>query len=487
MSYLGKIKNILKGSEEVKASSAYVICSVLQKCLSFITLPLFTRLLTTNEYGISTVYTSTMAVVIIFTTLNLPYGSFSPAMMKFEKDREGYISSVNTICSLFTVAYFIVYFLFRDFWNGLLDLPTELMVLMGFEMLFNTAIQFWMGKARFEYRYKPFVAVTLLISIVGTACSIIAVLLLPNKGVVKVIAHGLVISIIGLVIMMSSLVRGRKPFNKEYWKYALSFNIPLIPYYLSQIIFNQSDRLMINSMTGRSDAAMYGVAYSLAFILTFVLTAINNSYVPWMYRKIKDNEFQDNKKISLIIATIMAVLLLGIIALAPEIILIMAGRQYTDAVWVVPPVAMSLLLLFYSQLFINVEFYFEEKYKLVGASILAAVVNIVLNYFGIKMFGFVAAGYTTFISYILFAECNYLAMRKVCRTHGIEAGIYDYRILLLLFVVFTMIGFMLTALYLFRIFRLVLIAVILFIGFIMRNKVILLVKRTLITIKEKDD
>ena len=109
MSYAKKVKNILSGSKEVKASSAYVICSVLQRCLSFITLPIFTRLLTTNEYGISTVYTSTMGVVIIFTTLNLPYGSFSPAMMKFEKDREGYISAVNTICSLFTVVYFLIY------------------------------------------------------------------------------------------------------------------------------------------------------------------------------------------------------------------------------------------------------------------------------------------------------------------------------------------------------------------------------------------
>lgn len=485
MGYAKKIKSIISGSKEVKASSAYVICSVLQRCLTFITLPLFTRILTTDEYGISTVYTSTMAVVIIFTTLNLSYGSFSPAMMKFEKDREGYISAVNAICSIFTLAYFLVYFLFRDFWNGLLDLPTELMILMGFEMLFNTAIQLWMGKARFEYRYKPFVVVTLLISILGTACSIGAVLLLPNKGVVKVIANGFVICIIGLIIMIQSFARGRKPFNKEYWKYALSFNIPLIPYYLSQIIFNQSDRLMINSMTGRSDAAMYGVAYSLAFILTFVLNAINNSYVPWMYRKIKENEFQDNKKVSLIIAAIMAVLLLGVIALAPEIILIMAGSQYTAAVWVVPPVSMSLLLLFYAQLFINVEFYFEEKYKLVGASILAAVVNIVLNYFGIKMFGFVAAGYTTLISYILFAGCNYLAMRKVCNEKGIEGDLYNYKMLILLFLAFAVAGFIFTALYQYRWIRLGIIAVGLVIIIIMRNQVGDITKKVLNTIRDK--
>lgn len=471
MSYARKIKNIVSGSKEVKASSAYVICSVLQRCLSFITIPIFTRLLTTDEYGISTVYTSTMAVVIIFTTLNLPYGSFSPAMMKFEKDREGYISSVNSICCLFTVIFFIVYFLFKDFWNGLLDLPTELMVLMGFEMLFNTAIQFWMGKARFEYRYKPFVAVTLLISILGTAGSIIAVLLLPNKGVVKVIANGTIICIIGLIIMIQSIAKGRKPFNKEYWKYALSFNIPLIPYYLSQIIFNQSDRLMINFMTGRSDAAIYGVAYSLAFVLTFVLNAINNSYVPWLYRKIKENDLKEIKKISLIIAVIMAVLLLVIIALAPEIILVMAGSQYMSAIWVVPPVAMSLLLLFYAQLFINVEFYFEEKYKLVGASILAAVVNIVLNYFGIKMFGFIAAGYTTLVSYILFAVCNYFAMKKVCKTKGIEEDIYNYLILFIVFALFALVGFGFMALYSLRIIRIALIVILLIIVLIFRKSI----------------
>ena len=475
MRYANKIKNLISGSKEVKASSAYVICSVLQRCLSLITLPLFTRLLVTEEYGISTVYASTLAVVAVFTTLNLPYGSFSPAMMRFEKDRDGYISAVNAICVLFTAFYFMIYFLFQDFWNELVDLPTELMILMGFEILFNAAIQFWMGKARFEYKYKAFIAITLLISVLGTACSLLAVIFLPNKGVAKVLANGAVISVVGLAIMIPSMARGKNCFNKEYWKYALSFNIPLIPYYLSQIIFNQSDRLMINKMTGKSDAAMYGVAYTLAFILVFVLNAINNSFVPWMYGKIRERKFQEITRISIIIAAIMAVLLLGIIALAPEIILIMAGEKYTSAIWAVPPVAMSLLLLFYAQLFINVELYFEEKYKLVGASILAAVVNIALNYFGIKMFGFVAAGYTTLISYVLFAGCNYFAMKKICKEQGIEGNAYDYASLLALFGVFAVVGFAFTALYPFRWVRLGIVALEMILTVAFKSRIIELV------------
>ena len=485
MGCAGEIKKWINGSKEVKASSAYVICSVLQKCISLITLPLFARLLTTEEYGISTVYASTSAVAILFTTLNIPYGSFSPAMMKFERDREGYISAANTLCVFLTGIYYVVYFVFKDFWNDMVDLPTGLMVLMGLDMLFNTTIQLWMGKARFEYQYKAIVLVTLLSSVLGAVLAVAAVIWLPNKGVVKIFATGTVTCLIGLVIMIRSVIEGRQCFNRTYWKYALTFNIPLIPYYLSQIIFNQSDRLMINRMVGRSDAAMYGVAYTLAFVLTFVLNAINNSFVPWMYQKIKENKLQENKEISIIISAIMAVMLLGLIALAPELILVMAGEQYTSAVWVVPPVAMSLLLLFYSQLFINVEFYYEEKYKLVGASILAAVVNIVLNYFGIKYFGFVAAGYTTLISYILFAVCNYSAMKKTCEENDESSDLYDYKMLIALFVAFAVIGFTFAALYPFRWIRFGIVLGGLIAVVVMRDKVISMAKEVINTIKNK--
>ena len=473
-----------KKAEDAKASLVYIICSVFQKGLSLLTLPLFTRLLTTAEYGISTVYSSTMACVIIFATLNLPYGSFSTAMMKFEKDRDGYISAVNAICAIFVGLYFVLYFSFSSFWNDLADLPSELMILMGFEMLFSSSILFWMGKARFELKYKSFAVVTITMSVISTACSILAVLVFSEKGTVKVIANGLVVCVVGFVIMVMSVFQGKKCFNKEYWKYALGFNIPLIPYYLSQIIFNQSDRLMINKMVGKSEAAMYGVAYTLAFVLLFLLNAVNNSFVPWMYRMIKENKLQDNKSVSITISVVLAVLLLGIIALAPEIIMVMAGDQYMPAIWAIPPVAISLLLLFYSQLFINIEFYYEEKYKLVGASILAAVVNVVLNYIGIERFGFVAAGYTTMISYILFAVCNYYAMKTVCKKKKIEGELFDIKNLISLFLVFVLIALVFTALYPYRIVRLSLVVLLTLVVLISHKRLVRYINGVVRILKE---
>lgn len=68
-----------------------------------------------------------------------------------------------------------------------------------------------------------------------------------------------------------------------------------------------------------------------------MLSAINSSYTPWLYNKIKNKDFEENKVVSVAIAILMSTLLLGVISFAPEIIYILAGPKYLDAVWVVPP------------------------------------------------------------------------------------------------------------------------------------------------------
>ena len=431
----------------VKVSTSYAVCSILQKCLSFVTLPLFTRLLTTEEYGQYTIYASWSCVLMIFLTLNLAYGSFQTAMIKFEDKRAEYITSIQGICIILSCAFLIIYLPFRELWNKLFEFPTIYVLLMVSEIFFTTSTQLWMGRNRFEFKYKSVVAVTLLTSIFSPILAFVLVTLFTEKGYARIIGYAGINICVGFIIFLFNCRRGKKLYNKEFWKYALGFNIPLLAYYLSQVVFNQSDRIMISHIMGTSDAAMYGVAYNLAMILSFILNAINDSYVPWLYRKIKDKEGKDNKSISLVLIILIALMILCVIWFAPEIIMIMAGQQYRTAIYVVAPIAMSLLLLFYCQLFINVEFYYEEKKMLVYGSAIAAILNIILNYILIPIFGFVAAGYTTFISYIVFAISNYYTMRMVLKKRNLPDNMYDYPKMLLLFLLFMLSGFLGVILY----------------------------------------
>lgn len=452
----------------IKVSVVYTFCSILQKVISIITIPIFTSLLTTEQYGQYTIYSSWSSIVSVLLTLNLAYGSFSTAMMKFEKDRDAYISSTQGICLLLAAVFFTLYIPFQGFWNQLFELPTFIIGLMVAEVLCSTGFQLWCGKKRFEFKYKSVIALTLIISIIGPLLSFALVMGTDEKGFARIAGFATASICIGGSIFLLNIVKGKTLYKKEYWEYAFRFNIPLLAYYLSQYIFNQSDRIMISHMEGTDKAGIYGVAYSLAFLMTFVLNAINNAYVPWYYGKIREGRMEDNQKVANAIALLMMLLLTCIVWFAPEIIQIMAGEEYMEAVYVVPPVALSLLPYFYTQLFANVEFYYEEKKKLIWTSIGAAAVNIVFNFVFIQLFGFIAAAYTTLVSFIIFSYCNYFAMKKVLAERGLKDVAFDYKTLIKILGMFGMLTVLGVCLYGYFIIRVIITAIV-FICMIMKR------------------
>lgn len=451
----------------VKASVTYTVCSVLQKCLSFLTLPLFTRLMTTEQYGQYMVYTSWSSILTIVITLYLAFGCFNTAMVRFEEDADRYIAAIQGICTVLAAAFLAIYLPFRGLFNALFELPTALVLLMVAEIVMTFSLSCWYGKLRFSFRYKPVAAMTLLIAVLSPLLAYILVTASPEKGYARIAGYAVVVVAFGGAIYIRNLLRGKSFFHKQYWRYALSFNVPLIPYYLSQVIFNQSDRIMISHYAGQDKAGIYGVACTLALVLNFVLNAINDAYVPWLYRNIKAKNTADSPRIANIIGVLMAVLLLGVIGLAPELIYLLAGEEYAEAVWAVGPVAISVLLLFYSQLFINIQFYYEQKGLLVFASLGAAILNIVLNALLIPRFGFLAAAYTTLLSYLVFAGANYVAMKRTLKKQGSEDKLFDMRGLLLILLAFAVLSAAAMALYEYLIIRLAA-AVILAIGMALR-------------------
>lgn len=455
----------------VKASVAYTVCSILQKFISLLTLPFFTRLLTTEQYGQVTVYTSWSSLLGIFLTLNLAYGSFSTAMVKFEDKRNQYISSLHGICCVLSLIFLAFYLPFQNLWNGLFELPTGMVLFMVLEIFASTMLLFWMGKQRFEYKWKGVVGLTLLTSVLSPALSFLLVFLFEENGYAKIIGGALPTVIIGIIFFIYDLIKRKNLYTKEFWKFALGFNLPLIAYYLSQMVFNQSDRIMISHMTGTSDAALYGLAYNIAIVLNFVLNAINNSYVPWMYQHIKNGTMQENKKMSAGIAVLMSVLFCGIIWFAPEIILILGGEKYASAVWVIYPVVVSQLLLLYSQFSINIMFYYEQKKRLIYSSIGAALLNIVLNYIFILLYGFVVAGYTTLASYVVFALANAWSLKRFLREKNIEMDAYNIKWLIEIFITLCALGALGMVLYPYLIARIACVAVVFIILLIQKKKI----------------
>ena len=124
---------------QIKASFWFLLCSFLQKGISVITTPIFTRLLSTAEYGQYNVFNSWLSIATIFITLNLSYGVYTQGLIKFEDERNVFSSSLQGLTLMLVIGWTIIYALFHEFWNQLFSLTTIQMLLM-LTMIWTTAV-----------------------------------------------------------------------------------------------------------------------------------------------------------------------------------------------------------------------------------------------------------------------------------------------------------------------------------------------------------
>lgn len=391
-----------------KASLWFIFCNILQRGISLITTPIFTRLMSTEQYGQYSIYNSWLQIFTIFTTLRLNGAVFNKGMSKYKGDRDAYTSTMQTVTFVLTLIAFIIYLIFHNFFNSLTELPTFIMVAMFAELLVMPAIDFWTVRKRYEYIYKPVVARTLCMAFLNALIGVIAVLLTDEKGYARILSSVIVNFCFGVVIYIYNLKKGKVFLNREYASFALKFNIPLIAHYISQYILDQSDRIMVQKIVGVAAAGIYSVAYSIGLLLRIVTTSINNALVPWQYEKLEKKEFKNLDNVMFKTFLLAAACSFALSCLAPEIMKVLADKKYYEGVYVIPPVAMGLFFSFMYTMYANIEFYYSKNKFSMYISSAGALLNIVLNYFGIKIFGYIAAAYTTLICYVLFAIGHYI-------------------------------------------------------------------------------
>lgn len=419
-----KYKNLPMGT---KAAVAYTFANLMQKAINVLVVPLYTRLLTTAEYGTYSVFISWMELFEIVVTFRLFYGAYVVGLVKFEDDRECYTSSLETLSAIITTVFLLIYIVFQNPINNLTDLTTALTLLMFLMMYAIPVVGFWKAWERVDNKYVSVVILTFALSFFTPLFGILGIRLMANK------ANAIVYARVGIEIAIAIfiLIRFKRRFfekNKlRYWKYALKMNVPLLPYYLSTIVLNHSDRIVIQKMVGYSEAGIYSVAYSAAMIMTLFNTSFNSSLQPWLFKQLKKKNYSDIHKTLNFVLLLVAGVNILLIAVAPEVVTILAPEQYHEAIYIIPPLATSVYVMAFYQNFVNVEFYYSESKITAVASIGAAVLNIILNIAFIPRFGYLAAGYTTLVSYLIFLGAHYFFAKKVCQKNKCPFSIFDMK------------------------------------------------------------
>lgn len=343
-------------NQEIRAAIWFIACNCIQKGLNVVVIPIFTYLMTVEQYGVYSVYHSWVNVVSVVVTLNLFSGGFNNAMIKYENQKEKYTSSIQTLMTLMGIVWLLAYMIFSKFFNSFLSLSVEMVFCMFIEIILNASFSLWAAKERFEYRYKTLIFTTVLYALLFVIIPAFAVLLADSPDMtadIRIRYSVVAIAISYGWIYIYNALKGKIFFSKTYWKFALKFNVPLLPHYLSMIILGQMDRIMISNMVGSCEAAIYSVAYTIAICLQVITTALNQAFAPWLYRKLRSKNYSGVSSIISFQLLIMLLFSTMLTLVAPEIIMILSTDKYYEAAMIIAPVAGSTFFIFVFQLLAN--------------------------------------------------------------------------------------------------------------------------------------
>ncbi len=459
-----------------RASLWFVFCSIIQKGISIIALPIFTRLMSTEEFGNYNIYLTWFNILVIIVTLNLQSEIFNKGLIEHNKEKDAFTANQTGLLIFLGLTFTLLYLPFQDVLNELLGLSTIIFVIMLIDIVSNAIISLWSARKRFEFEYLKVVWVTIAVSILNPLIGILAVSLSQYKAEARVVSNAMTPFFFAVALVWAIKKNGKLFSNYHWWKISIVSSIPLIPHYLSLVVLNQSDKLMINYYSGASAAAIYSVAHSAGLLMTIINSSINSSFVPWAYNKIKNNDSVEIAKVANYLFGVVMVVNLLLIWLAPEAIKILAPPQYKDAIWCLVPIAISVYFSFLYTLFVDVEIYYGGNIFIAIASVGAAVLNVVLNYVFIPCYGYIVAGYTTLFSYFATMILHYLFMKRILKKSGNNCKIFNMKIAIaisLVLIVFSVIAMML---YEATFIRICFVGMTCFIAIIKKNKLITLFK-----------
>ncbi len=417
----------------VKSGLWYTVANFLTKGILFLSTPIFTRLMTPEEFGAFSNFSSWLSILVIVVTLNVE-ASLISARYDYEQTLDRYVFSVLTLSGVSTLVWAVVCNLFMAPISDFLGIEPLYINAMFAYLLVFPALQLYQTQERFFFRYKTSTALSLATTFGSCLLSVLLVVAMADDRLGgRIIGHVLPTVAIGVWLYLLFARRARG-VDFGAWKYALAVCLPYVPHLLSMTVLNSTDRIMITQICGEADNALYSVAYNVAMIVTLLLTALNGAFSPWLAGKLAREEYGDVRRVSKGYIGIFLLFGVGLMLFAPEVLLIMGGRDYLVAKPVMIPVAIGCMCQFLYTLFVNVEQFYKKTVGMALASVSAAVLNYLLNLWLIPIHGYVAAAYTTLVGYLWLLVVHMLLVRRM-KKHGVYSYPFVLGVMALLGVV----------------------------------------------------
>ncbi len=402
-----KFKNIFSSEYGAKKNATiYLIASFSSFGISILTLPIFTRLMTPEDFGKTLIFLIFGKLIVGFVNFNLHYSTYR-YFFDYKNSNVAFKSLNSTnllfllicfIISLLVVAFFsrsiVSNFYKNQFTEGLLLISLISGILDYFFLYFTTILTALQKSVSFAF-------VTILNSLLNVAFSIYFIISFNLTYIGRI--YGIVLSQIVMLFIIIFLCRKTLTLNLNlnFLKKSLKLTSPMIPQMALGISQNYLDKSLLSYSKGAASLGFYSLGLNFSNILKVIMDSIEKAWSPFFFKNAQENT---NKSKSVIANAFMNLAFLymtigiGVIYFSEEAIKLLTTREYYSAIYVVPVYVYYYLFAIFGYV-ANAQLSLTEKIKyILPGSIAGTIVNIIFNVLLITKFGAVGAAISAAIT-----------------------------------------------------------------------------------------
>ncbi len=402
-----------------KHSAIYSLGNITSKLIGIVLLPIYTSYFTVSQYGILGILEVTMFIMTQVLLLGQPAAYLRFYDLDEYKDKRKTTLFTILLLLLSTLLLFLIaghllipkissYFSQPDLFKIYFRLSLYIITLRVINNLFLNVL-------RAKEKVVPYVTINLL-KITSTLSLNIYFIVVAKLGITGILYSYIIGESLTLLLLLPTAVSETTyKIDKKILMAAVKFGTPIIFSALSSMLLNVGDRYILKLLVNYKEVGLYDLGYRFANLLNvFLVQSFIMGYLPQaykIYRKEGDKRYYSKMQTYLVFVLCWAGL--GLSFFGKEIIHTFALKpEYWSAYKIIPVIALAIVFNGAKSV-VNLGMLLKQKSQYIAmTTIIAAMLNIVLNFILIPQYKMMGAAFATLISFIIFYILCYIYSNK---------------------------------------------------------------------------
>ncbi len=403
-----------------KHSTNYLAATLATKALAFISIPVYTRLMTVAEYGVMQVFLSMIGIVHVLLTLNAEVAvSRYYYDAKDDQDFKEFVTTTIKVTFRIWCAMVAIMLLCTPWLSNVLSF-SQLLTIAMIPVASYQAIN-----SIFTQIYQPLLQ-SKKIAIVSSVQAYLAFglsaffMLMLKEDRYYGYVYGTIVAMILLSVYLSNQIR---PFyvkckiNKEHLRYILNYCLPYIPYTLSGVIIAQFGRIVMSDYGGFESAGIYSFMSNIAALMLIVISVVHSAWNPYYLQYMTDKDYTSIDKDYNLIWRVTLVCGLALSFFAKELGAILGKPEYLSMMYLLPLMVIGYLFYQWAYVYLRSTGFAKKTIWNAVAVIVSGIVNVVLNVVLVKDYDALGITISFVVSYFVMLVVSYIINRYVLKQY----------------------------------------------------------------------